>query len=152
MSLSSILPSFDAFACVGGLALLAYVPHALKVYYVTKETGKYGTRNPRETVKKSIEQIGADKPAAKLIARLDSCHANHLEHFPIVAACVLMASVAGVDRASIDFVATQIALTRLAHFLFYYGDMNALRPLAFALSLCLEGYLFVKAAAAHRAH
>jgi uncharacterized MAPEG superfamily protein len=151
MSLSSILPSFDAFACVGGLALLAYVPHALKVYYVTKSTGKYGTRNPRETVKKAIEQIG-DKPEAKLIARLDSCHANHLEHFPIVAACVLMATVSGVDRATVNFVATQIALSRVLHFLFYFGDLHGLRPLAFFATLVLDGYLFVKAAAAHQKH
>ena len=80
----------DAFMCLLLLAALAYVPHCLKVAVILRRTGRYSLHNPRETVAKAIEEIGAgagkDDGAkgagaladARLVARLQACHENPL--------------------------------------------------------------------------
>lgn len=145
------LPTVDAFACLLSLFALAYVPHCLKVAAILRRTGSYSLHNPRETVAKAIAQASAGKDDAKalgdarLIARLQACHENHLEFFPIAAAAVLTAAVAGVDRATTDAAATAVLVTRVAHFVAYAGGAATARGLIFVAGLVPTAYLFVSA-------
>ena len=142
------LPTLDAFTSLGLLSLLAYVPHALKAYVILQRTGRYGLQNTRETVAKAVAVVGAETPDGRLIARLQSCHANHLEHFPIVAAAVLMAVAAGVDRGATDAAATAIVVARVAHAAAYAIGTPLVRSAAFVLGCVPLGYLMVAAATA----
>ena len=153
-------PTLDAFLCLLLLAALAYVPHCLKVAVILRRTGRYSLHNPRETVAKAIAEIGASagkdggaKGAgalddARLVARLQACHENHLEHFPIAAAAVLAAASAGVDHAATDAAATALLAFRVVHFVAYaLGGASAalVRGVAFVAGLVPSAYLLASA-------
>jgi uncharacterized MAPEG superfamily protein len=140
------LPAFDAFAGLAAAALLCYAPHCLKIYAIVRKTGRYSLRNPRETVAKSVAEIGAEKPEARLIARLQSCHEHHLEVFPIIATSVLMAVAAGVDRRSTDAATTLIVLLRGVHFAAYAAGASSVRAGAFLLTGVPVAFLMSSAA------
>jgi uncharacterized MAPEG superfamily protein len=158
--MASSLAPLDAFLCLLLLAALAYVPHVLKVAVILRRTGRYSLHNPRETVAKAIEEIGAgagkDDGAkgagaladARLVARLQACHENHLEHFPIAAAAVLAAAAAGVDRGTTDAAATALLASRVVHFAAYaVGGASAsiVRGLVFVAGCAPSAYLLASA-------
>ena len=145
----SFFPTLDSFTCVAALAALAYAPHVVKAYTIVKSTGRYSLHNPRETVARAVAELGPEKEQARLISRLQSCHNNHLEHFPIAAAAVLMAAAAGVDRAATNAAATAIVAARVVHFVAYWQGAWGVRSAAFVLGVVPVGFLFYTAAAAH---
>ena len=159
-SLAASLPSLDAFGCLGAIAALAYVPHCLKVAAVVGATGGYGMRLPRDNAERAAAALEkgerpADKQAAHYIRRLQACHQNHLENFPIIAAAVLAAVAAGVPAADIDRAATAVLALRAAHLAAYaLGSTNAfayLRALFWGAGLVPTVLLFSRAAAARMA-
>jgi len=140
------LPTLDSFVGLGAAAALCYAPHCAKIYYILRATGRYSLSNPRLTVERAVTEIGAEKPSGKLVARLQSCHEHHLEFFPIVAAAVLMAVAAGVDRRATDAATTAIVALRALHFGAYAAGASSVRAVSFLLAGVPVAYLMGSAA------
>ena len=96
---------------------------------------------------------GADNHAPRLYAetltgarrRADWAQRNHFEIFPLFAAAVIIASLAGVPHMTVNWLAGTFIALRILYSFAYITDRAALRSTLFILgALCILG-LFVAA-------
>jgi uncharacterized MAPEG superfamily protein len=125
MSFSS-LPTIDAYAALLGGALLAFVPHALKIAVAHPKLKKgYDLRAPRLSTEAAIDST----PEGLFVARCQGAHANALESYPFFVAAVLCADLAGVPRATTDRAATFFVASRVLYTLLYVYGTNKYRAM-----------------------
>lgn len=91
---------------------------------------------------------GADNRAPRLYAetltgprqRADWAQRNHFEVFPLFAAAVIIASIAGVPHMVVDWLAALFVALRILYSLAYITDRATSRSLLFILgALCILG-------------
>src|ERR1700743_2101204 len=91
---------------------------------------------------------GANNHAPRLYAdsltgarqRADWAQRNHFEIFPLFAAAVIIASVAGVSHLTVNWLAGVFVALRILYSLAYITDWAALRSILFILgALCILG-------------
>jgi uncharacterized MAPEG superfamily protein len=96
---------------------------------------------------------GADNRAPRLYAetltgprqRADWAQRNHFEVFPLFAAAVIIASIAGAAHMTVNWLAGTFIALRVLYSFAYITDRAALRSILFILgALCIVG-LFVAA-------
>lgn len=121
-----------AFWCVLIAGLLPYV--ATLAAKIGGE--RFDNRNPRGWL---AAQSG-------FRARANSAQLNGFEAFPLFAAGVFVAHLAGVDRTLIDELAVAFVLARVVYTTFYLADMPLLRSLAWAVGIGCSAALFIVAA------
>jgi len=99
------------------------------------------------------KQGTADNHAPRLFAetltgprqRADWAQRNHFEVFPLFAAAVIVASIAGVPHVTVDWLASIFIALRILYSFAYITDRASLRSILFMLgALCILG-LFVAA-------
>jgi uncharacterized MAPEG superfamily protein len=93
--------------------------------YVATLTAKIGTsgfdnRNPRDWL---ANQSGFRR-------RANAAQQNSFEAFPLFAAAVIIAQLAGAPQARIDMLAITFIVSRLLYIGFYLADLSTLRSLA----------------------
>jgi uncharacterized MAPEG superfamily protein len=72
--------------------------------------------------------------------RADWAQRNHFESFPIFAAGVIIASIAGAPHATIDWLAGIHVILRILYTIAYITDRSTLRSVLFILgALCVLG-------------
>ncbi len=77
--------------------------------------------------------------------RADWAQRNHFEAFPLFAAAVIIASIAGASHATVSWLAGIFILVRIAYTFAYITDRATMRSLLFmAGAACIVG-LFVAA-------
>jgi uncharacterized MAPEG superfamily protein len=109
--------------------------------YIGTLTAKIGGRrfdnaNPREWL---AQQSGFRQ-------RANAAQLNGFEAFPLFAAAVIVAHLAGAPQARIDTLAGTFVMARLFYVGFYLADMATLRSLAWFVGLGSAIALFVAAA------
>lgn len=120
-----------AYACILIAALLPYLWTTL-----AKLGGGYDNHHPRTW----LAQLQGRRQRAY------AAHLNAFEAFPLFAAAVLMAQLAGVDPARITMLAVVFVLARVAHGLLYMADMAGSRSLAWLIGIVCVLTLMVQAA------
>lgn len=106
-----------AYWCVLIVALLPYVWTSVAKASAGK---RYDNRDPRAW------QAQQDNPRSQ---RANAAQLNGFEAFPLFAAGVLMAQVAGVAAATVTVLAVVILAARIAHGLAYIAGLASLRSL-----------------------
>ena len=105
-----------AFWCVLIAGLLPYAAT------LTAKIGAAGfdNRNPRDWL---ASQSGFRR-------RADAAQQNSFEAFPLFAAAVVIAQLAGAPQARVDQLAIVFVVSRLLYVAFYVADLSTLRSLA----------------------
>ena len=149
----------DAFTSLALTLGVAYVPHAIRGALVhaklgamkkagAKVPGSYDIRNPRTACALATD----DSPAGVRIAAMAAAHNNALENFSFIAAGVLAARFAKVDRPLVDsLAAAYLGLRALYVVLYYYSSNKAVagtRSLVWLASVAVPIFLLVAAAKA----
>jgi uncharacterized MAPEG superfamily protein len=121
-----------AFWCVLVAGLLPYAGT------LTAKIGAPGfdNRNPRDWLS---QQDGFRR-------RANSAQLNSFEAFPLFAAAVLVAHIAGAPQGRIDLFAVIFVLARLFYTAFYVADLSTLRSLAWFAGLGSAIAIFLAAA------
>jgi uncharacterized MAPEG superfamily protein len=110
----------------------AFLPYAAAGY---AKQSNIDNRAPR----RSLEALTGARQ------RADWAQRNHFESFPIFAAAVIIASIAGAAHETIDWLAGGYVALRILYTVAYIADRAALRTTLFiAGALCIVG-LFVAA-------
>lgn len=78
--------------------------------------------------------------------RANAAQLNGFEAFPLFAAGVIVAHLAGVDQSRIDALAVTFIVARLAYLAFYLADQALLRSLAWSVGILCAVGLFISAA------
>jgi uncharacterized MAPEG superfamily protein len=121
-----------AFWCVLIAGLLPYVSTL-----AAKAGGeRFDNRNPRDWL---AAQSGFRR-------RANAAQLNGFEAFPLFAAGVVIANLAGVAPARIDQLAVAFVAARVFYTVFYYADMALLRSLAWSVGIGCSAALFLVAA------
>ncbi|MBS0200331.1 MAG: MAPEG family protein [Proteobacteria bacterium] len=117
------------YLCILITALLPYV-----WVTIAKAAGeKYDNRDPRGWLARQ------DNARAH---RANGAQLNGFETFPAFAASVLMAQFAGVDHATITWLAIGFVVFRILHGVFYVGNKHQFRSLSWFLGLfCVLGLM-----------
>jgi uncharacterized MAPEG superfamily protein len=121
-----------AYWCVLIAGLLPYVAT------LTAKIGgeRFDNRNPRAW-------LGAQ---SGFRARANAAQLNGFEAFPLFAAGVVIAHVAGADQARIDTLAATFIVARVFYLGFYLADVPILRSLAWFVGIGSAAALFFSAA------
>ena len=110
----------------------AFLPYAAAGY---AKQGDVDNRAPR----RSLEALSGTRQ------RADWAQRNHFESFPIFAAAVIIASIAGAPHQTLNWLAGTYVALRVLYTVAYITDRSTLRSTLFILgSLCIVG-LFVAA-------
>jgi uncharacterized MAPEG superfamily protein len=121
-----------AFWCVLIAGLLPYVSTL-----AAKVGGeRFDNRNPRDWL---ATQSGFRR-------RANAAQLNGFEAFPLFAAGVLVAHLAGAASERIDQLAIAFVAARVIYTVFYYADMALLRSLAWSVGIGCSAALFFIAA------
>ena len=81
-------------------------------------------------------------------ARAHNAHLNSFEAFPLIAAGVIVGSLAGAPKGALDVIAIAFVVTRIAYIACYLADRATLRSLVWMLGLGLAIAPFFLAAGA----
>lgn len=121
-----------AFWCVLAAGLLPYAAT------LTSKIGArdFDNRNPRDWLGK---QDGFRR-------RANAAQLNSFEAFPLFAAAVIIAHVAGAPQARIDLLAVVFVIARACYVGFYVADLSTLRSLAWFVGIGSAVALFFAAA------
>ncbi|KAI8936339.1 hypothetical protein NX059_006753 [Plenodomus lindquistii] len=106
--------------------------------------GKWDNRNPRSsTMKATLKQkLSADEFAK--YERLEACHYNGMENFPIFAAAVILGNMAGLQENELTRFAVSFLAVRVAYTVVYISNttkaLSACRSLLWmtGVSLCMR--------------
>lgn len=109
--------------------------------FVSTLTAKIGARgfdnnNPRDWLAK---QDGFRR-------RANAAQQNGFEAFPLFAAAVIVAHMAGAPQARVDFLAVAFVLARVFYTAFYVVDLSVLRSLAWFAGIASVVAIFMAAA------
>ncbi len=120
-----------AYWCVLVAGLLPYVGT------LTAKIGgeRFDNRNPRDWL---AGQAGFRR-------RANAAQANGFEAFPLFAAAVVIAHLAGAPQGRIDLLAATFVGARIAYFVCYLADLSTLRSLAWFAGLGSAAALFFAA-------
>ncbi|CAG8621996.1 9476_t:CDS:2, partial [Funneliformis mosseae] len=128
--------------------IVAYYPHFVKGYLVSKQTGKWNNISPRDNVNKAEKQMTQD--VWRRAKRCESAHQNGLENFPIFAAAVIVANMTGVPVSTVNFLSTSYVITRVIYNFIYMNNESAsvagLRTLTWGVSIGISFTLYFLAA------
>lgn len=121
-----------AFWCVLVAGFLPYIAT------LTAKIGgqRFDNRNPRDWLD---AQDGFRK-------RANAAQHNSFEAFPLFAAAVIIAHIAGAPQGRIDLFAVVFILARLFYIAFYVADMATLRSLAWFVGIGSVVALFLAVA------
>jgi uncharacterized MAPEG superfamily protein len=72
-----------------------------------------------------------------------AAHLNAYENFPFFAAAVIIALMMGASVSTVNWLAGLYVLLRIAHGLFYIGDLAPARSLSFLLGFLVNIAIFV---------
>ncbi|MGI9245419.1 MAG: MAPEG family protein [Steroidobacteraceae bacterium] len=97
---------------------------------------RFDNRNPREWL---AAQSGFRR-------RANAAQLNSFEAFPLFAAAVIVAHVAGADQPRIDLLAVTFVAARIAYIACYVADLALLRSLAWFVGIGSAVALFFAAA------
>lgn len=121
-----------AFWCVLIAGLLPYVSTL-----AAKIGGeRFDNRNPRDWL---AAQSGFRR-------RANAAQSNGFEAFPLFAAGVVVAHIAGAAPSRVDELAIGFVVARLFYTLFYFVDMALMRSLAWSVGIGCSAALFFIAA------
>ncbi len=126
------------FWCILVASLLPYVWSSAAVKARIDQFGQLDNRLPRAQ-QALLGGWGARSLAAS---------ANGFETFPLFAAAVIIAHIAGADAGASAAWSLVYLAARSLHGIFYVGDLDKLRTLAFAAGQACSVALFVLAARA----
>lgn len=155
--LAAVLPApLAAPYCVAALLLLAFIPHWIRAFvYVRPKLAREGRAFDLRYTRKNVEAATDDTPEGRTIARLTGAHTNSLEAFSFIAASVVLALLSGVERSTVDALATAFLAIRVAYTVVYCTGtrawMGPARSLLWAVGLCICFTLLLKAGAAYSA-
>jgi uncharacterized MAPEG superfamily protein len=121
-----------AFWCVLVAGMLPYVAT------LSAKIGgqRFDNSNPRDW-------LGAQSGFRR---RANAAQLNGFEAFPLFAAAVLIAHIAGAPQPRVDMLAVVFVAARVAYTICYFADLATLRSLAWAVGLGSVVALFVAAA------
>lgn len=121
-----------AFWCVLVAGLLPYVST------IAAKIGgeRFDNRNPRDWL---ASQSGFRR-------RANAAQLNGFEAFPLFAAGVVIAHLAGAAPSRVDQLAIGFLVARALYTLFYFADMALLRSLAWSAGIACSAALFFIAA------
>ena len=143
--LDSLAPGANgALLCLAIAALQPLVPHAARVMIIVRQ-GKMGYRiaDPRSTHADAAASGALDADAKRALSRAAGCHANCYEAFPVFAAAVLAALLAGVPQQLSNRAAALFVLIRFVYIAVYLVGSSAAMGLVrsaiwmHGLALCL---------------
>jgi uncharacterized MAPEG superfamily protein len=120
-----------AFWCILAAGLLPYV-----ATLTAKLGAPYDNRDPRGWL---ARQTGWR-------ARANAAQQNGFEAFPLFAAGVIVAQLAGAGQGTVDLLALVFVVARLGHFGAYVADLAPLRSLLWLVGIGSVVGLFVAAA------
>jgi uncharacterized MAPEG superfamily protein len=98
--------------------------------------GGFDNRNPRDWLSR---QDGFRR-------RANAAQQNSFEAFPLFAAAVIVASLAGAPQPRVDLLAVVFVLARLFYTAFYVADFSTLRSLAWFVGIGSAVAIFIAAA------
>lgn len=118
------------FICVFIVALLIYAPRLVVIAGQAKMPEGYDNKLPRE-------QQARLPPWAR---RANAAHQNTLEAFAPFAAAVVIAHLAGADRAWSAYLAISFVVARVVYPALYIANLDKLRSTVWGLGLsCVVG-------------
>ena len=126
------------FWCILVASLLPYIWSGAAVKARVDQFGQADNRLPRAQQAR-LEGWGA---------RALGASANGFETFPLFAAAVIVAHIAGAAASTSATWSLVFVAARILHGLFYVGDLDKLRSLSFGLGQACSFALFVLAARA----
>ena len=126
------------FWCILIAGLLPYVWSSAAVKARVDQFGQLDNRLPRAQ-QAQLEGWGA---------RALGASANAFETFPLFAAAVIVAHIAGADPGWSATWSVAYLAARILHGIFYVGDLDKLRSAAFGVGQACDVALFVLAARA----
>jgi len=116
-----------AYWCVLIAALLP------TVWVMYAKRGEIDNHNPRA----GIDQLPAPR------RRAYGAHLNALENFPFFAAAVIIATTMGAPVSTVNWLAGLYIVLRIAHGLFYVGDLASARSMSFLAGFLVNIAIFV---------
>ncbi len=121
------------FWCLLFVALAPYVLSTLSGALRVRQLGSLDNKYPR------LQQARL----TGLGARAQAAHQNALEAVPFFAAAVLVAHVAGADPSRAAQTSLVFVAARILHAVFYLGNLDLLRSLAFVVGVgaCIRLFL-----------
>ena len=123
------------FVCLLVAFLLIWIPHAAAVVAIQRSGVIYDNKHPRKQ-KATLEGFGA---------RASACHQNHLEGFPLFAAAVFVAHLAGGDARRAAVLASTYVVARVIYTIAYLANADYLRSAVWTIGLLATFGLFVLA-------
>jgi uncharacterized MAPEG superfamily protein len=126
------------FWCVLIAGLLPYVWAGISAKARSDQFGTVDNKLPR------LQQARLEGWGARVIG----ASANGFETFPLFAASVIIAHIAGADPGWSSTWAIVYLIARILHGVFYLGDIDKLRTLAFGVGQVTPVALFILAARA----
>ena len=128
-------------ALAGGLGL-AYLPAALRLYYVNNQLAKKRSGLNVAESRQQISSLVDDSPDGKQIAFCTGCHVNGLEAFGCFSAAILSAMALKVNKSIVEGAAASFLVIRSLYTVVYLSpSLNGpLRTVLFALGewVCVD--------------
>ncbi len=124
-----------AVYCLIAAALMIVLTKVPLAWAMSKEGGGYDNRNPRQ------QQARLTGFGARALAT----HQNMIEAFPVFAAGVLVALLAGATGAWLTGLAIAFVIARVVYTVCYLADVHALRSVAWAVGFAASVGLMVLA-------
>ncbi len=124
-----------AVYCLIAAALMLVLTKVPLAWAMSKEGRGYDNRNPRQ------QQARLTGFGARALAS----HQNMIEAFPVFAAGVLVALLAGATGAWLTGLAIAFVIARVVYSVCYLADVHALRSIAWAVGFAASVGLMVLA-------
>jgi uncharacterized MAPEG superfamily protein len=121
------------FACVFVAFLLIWIPRVAVVVAIRRSGLAYDNKHPRKQ-QATLEGFGA---------RAQACHQNAFEGFPLFAAAVSIAHLAGADPRRSSVLAITYVVSRVVYTVAYLANTDYLRSTVWTIGLLATFGLFV---------
>lgn len=119
--MASLLERYDiSILSIPAYFVLAMIPHGWAINVASQ--GKISTwdnRNPRNTDMKAKLKARLPAETYAKYERLEACHANSVESFPLFAAAVILGNVAGLEREELAKFSAYFLAVRVAYMIVY---------------------------------
>lgn len=157
--MSSLLESYNpSILSIPAYFILAMLPHGWAINVASQ--GKLSTwdnRNPRNTDLKAKLKARLPPETYAKYERLEACHANSMESFPLFTAAIVLGNVAGLGKEELTRFAAWFLVVRTVYMLVYAAHRTQGMALArtgvwyVGIGLCFKTILQAARAMSRRA-
>lgn len=119
--MASFLETYDpSILSIPAYFFLAMFPHGWAINVASQgRISTWDNRNPRNTDLKAKLKARLPAETYAKYERLEACHANSMESFPLFIAAIVLGNVAGLKKEELTSFAAWFLVVRVAYMLVY---------------------------------